>query len=415
MDKIKIWLRSMSLRRAFISLILVMAIFVAGISVVAIYSCVKVQERILEEVTDYQVAQLEKTANEYTMVISNENRVFQGENGQSVILSTKYLLENLTGTQRITYYGAKVAVILIPTLLFVSGTILCAWLFYSVKLKQPLSMLLQSAERISQSDLEFNLDYPSSDEMGELCHAMDTMRQALLKSNQEAWAMMEERRKLNASIAHDLRTPITVMKGYTEYLSHNIPLGRISEAKLLETIHNLGLATERLEQYINQVREVQALDALPVNLTACPLREFFEEQEDEYSVLAGQHQLCFAMNIENLPDIQIMLDVTLVHRLIDNAISNALRFAQQEIKLEADWADNLLSIRVRDDGPGFSDEALQSAAKPFFKENTENEHFGLGLSICNTLCQKQNGRLILSNLNGACVEMQIGSEKYETN
>ena len=92
--------------------------------------------------------------------------------------------------------------------------------------------------------------------MGELCRAMDTMRAALLKNNQETWAMMEERRKLSASIAHDLRTPITVMKGYTEYLSRNVPLGRISEDKLMDTIHNLSLATGRLEQYANQVRDI---------------------------------------------------------------------------------------------------------------------------------------------------------------
>ncbi len=61
---------------------------------------------------------------------------------------------------------------------------------------------------------------------GSFCEAMDKMRTSLQKNNQEMWQMMEERRKMNASIAHDLRTPLTVMKGYTEYLSHNIPLGK---------------------------------------------------------------------------------------------------------------------------------------------------------------------------------------------
>ena len=134
------------------------------------------------------------------------------------------------------YYAAKAAVVLVPTLLFVLGTIFCARMFYSIKLKQPLSLLLQSADRISQSDLDLCLDYPASDEMGELCRAMDTMRAALLKNNQETWAMMEERRKLSASIAHDLRTPITVMKGYTEYLSRNVPLGRISEMCIRDSL-----------------------------------------------------------------------------------------------------------------------------------------------------------------------------------
>ena len=413
MGEIKCWLRSMPLRRSFISLVLVMAVLVAGISAITIFTCVKVQNQILESVADLQVVPPQQTEDEYNLVIADDEQIIPRKNGQLVILSTEYQIANLSDTQRVAYYMAKVAVILVPTLLFVLGTIFCAWMFYSVKLKQPLSLLLQSADRISQSDLNFSLEYPASDEMGELCKAMDTMRAALLKSNQETWTMMEERRKLSASIAHDLRTPITVMKGYTEYLSHNVPLGRISEEKLLDTIHNLSLATERLEQYTNQVREVQALDALPVKPITCSLREFFEEQEDEFIVLAQQHKLRFYMNIDMVPDIHVMLDTTLVHRMIENVISNALRFAHHEIILEVDWKDSLLTIQVYDDGEGFSEEALRSAANPFYKENTENDHFGLGLSICNTLCQKQEGRLLLRNFNGACVEMQIKAKKID--
>ena len=388
-----------------------MAIFVAGISAITIFTCIKVQDWILESVADYQVTPPQQAKDEYNLVITDGRQVIPGKNGQLVILSTEYQIANLTDTQRMVFYAAKVSMILIPTLLFLLGTIFCAWLFYSVKLKQPLSLLLQSADQISQSNLDFELEYPASDEMGELCRAMDTMRRALLKSNQETWAMMEERRKLNASIAHDLRTPITVMKGYTEYLSHNVPLGRISEEKLLETVHNLALATGRLEQYANQIREVQALDALPIKSVSCLLQEFLEEQEDEYRILAQQHQLLFSMDISNLPGFQVMLDTTFAHRMIDNVVSNALRFARRKIILEANWENDFLSIRVRDDGPGFSEEALQSATKPFYKENTENDHFGLGLSICNSLCQKQGGKLLLSNLDGACVEMQIKAEK----
>ena len=84
---------------------------------------------------------------------------------------------------------------------------------------------------------------------------------------------------------------------------------------------------------------------------------------------------------------------------------------RHEIALKAGWQEGLLTIQVHDDGKGFSEESLRSATRPFYKENTENDHFGLGLSICNTLCQKQGGTLSLSNRNGACVEMQIQAEK----
>ena len=156
---------------------------------------------------------------------------------------------------------------------------------------------------------------------------------------------------------------------------------------------------------------MQALDILPVKPIACSLRKFFEEQKDEYIILAQRNHLHFSMNIEKIPEYQVMLDVILAHRMIDNVITNAIRFARHQIVMEADWKKNLLTIRIYDDGAGFSEEALRTAATPFFKENTENDHFGLGLSICNTLCHKLGGELQLSNMGGACVQMKISAEK----
>ncbi len=409
MGKIENWLRSMPLRKAFVSFVLVMAVLVAGISVAAIYACLTTQQRLLDSVTVITKTPAQADQDEYNIIIADENQVTDGQNGELVLLSTEYRFENLTDHQRIIYYVAKIAVVAIPFLLFVVGTVLCAWLFYSIKLKQPLALLLQSSVRISQYELDFIIDYHASDEMGELCKAMDSMRSALQKNNEDMWSMMEERRKLNASISHDLRTPITILKGYTEYLSHNVPLGRISQSKLVDTLENLSKATGRLERYVNQVRDVQALDALPVKQTECKLRFLFLDQQAEFSLLTNEHQKFFSMNIEEIPDIAVDLDLTLTQRMIENAISNALRYAKQKVFLTAAWSENVLSIRIQDDGPGFSEEALKSAAQPFYKENSESDHFGLGLSICNTLCQKQGGTLKLSNQTsgGGCVDMQI--------
>lgn len=74
------------------------------------------------------------------------------------------------------------------------------------------------------------------------------------------------------------------------------------------------------------------------------------------------------MNIEKIPEYQVMLDVILAHRMIDNVITNAIRFARHQIVMEADWKKNLLTIRIYDDGAGFSEEALCSAATPFLKK-----------------------------------------------
>ena len=82
MGKIKHWLRSMPLRRAFVSLVLVMAVFVAGISAATIFTCVNVQNHILESVTDYQVLPPQETEDEYNLVIADDEQIVPGENGQ---------------------------------------------------------------------------------------------------------------------------------------------------------------------------------------------------------------------------------------------------------------------------------------------------------------------------------------------
>ncbi len=67
-----------------------------------------------------------------------------------------------------------------------------------------------------------------------LCMAFDEMRQTLYENNREMWRSLEERKRLNSAFSHDLRTPLTVLRGYTDFLEKYIPSGKVSEQKLLE-------------------------------------------------------------------------------------------------------------------------------------------------------------------------------------
>ena len=109
MGRIKSWLRTMPLRRAFASLVLVMALLVVCVSSITIYACMTVQERILSSVTYIEGKNIEPEPEEdtYTIVITDEGKVTPGENGMLVMLSKEYRLQNLTWQKRILYYGAK--------------------------------------------------------------------------------------------------------------------------------------------------------------------------------------------------------------------------------------------------------------------------------------------------------------------
>ncbi len=121
--------------------------------------------------------------------------------------------------------GSLLGVLLIalPILIFTLVILLTSILFYRTKLKEPLHILKSSTERIMQDDLDFVIPAPSGqDELGQLCGAFEKMRENLLANNQTLWRQAEERKRLNAAFAHDLRNPVTVLKGTAKLLRKGI-------------------------------------------------------------------------------------------------------------------------------------------------------------------------------------------------
>lgn len=120
-------------------------------------------------------------------------------------------------------------------------------LFYRNKLKKPLTELKAASEMISNNNLDFSIKYDSKDELGELCSSFETMRFTLANNFSEMWRQMEERKQLNAAFAHDLRTPLTVLKGYNEILqSNHDPITK-------STAVTMGKHIFRLERYVDSM------------------------------------------------------------------------------------------------------------------------------------------------------------------
>ena len=129
-----------------------------------------------------------------------------------------------------------------------------AFLFYRNKLKNPINELEWAAEKISNSNLNFKIQYESDDELGELCRAFEVMRSALADNFSEMWRQVEERKRLNAAFAHDLRTPLTVLKGYGEMLQTN------DDPQVGNTAMTILNQVSRLERYADSMSRLQRLE-----------------------------------------------------------------------------------------------------------------------------------------------------------
>ena len=117
--------------------------------------------------------------------------------------------------------------------------------FYKQQLQKPFSILDYAASKIAKNNLDFKVIYKKEDEMGKLCASFEKMRQALQENNEEMWRQMEERRQLNAAFSHDLRTPLTVLKGQSELLMQYAP--KMTAEKVSRTSEMMHQHIARLE------------------------------------------------------------------------------------------------------------------------------------------------------------------------
>ena len=147
----------------------------------------------------------------------------------------------------------------LPVLYVIVGSIVMAKLYYKLKIQKPLLSLNNGVEHISQQDLDFQIEYTSNDELGRLCNAFECMKKEIYTSNRKMWNMLQERKALTASVSHDLRTPITVINGYLDYLDKASHKQIITEETLRSTIKQMKGAVQRLERYVECVKDIRCV------------------------------------------------------------------------------------------------------------------------------------------------------------
>jgi len=287
---------------------------------------------------------------------------------------------------------------ILPFMVAVSIPILASAIFYNFKLKKPLSQLNIGAKRIMENDLNFSIEVSSKDELGELCESFEAMRVALLKSNQALWQQMEERKRLNAAFAHDLRNPVTVLKGSAALLEKGLEQGYLTLENAKESISLITQYSARIENYIGAMTSVQKLEQLVLTPRETDWFALAKDLESSLSILSATvgKEIQIIINGSNK---QFSVDADVIHNVAENLVSNALRYAKDKIQVEISCDTEKIVLSVKDDGVGFSKKVLDKGAVPFLRDDhAENEqHFGMGLYICHLLCEKHGGELMLEN------------------
>lgn len=258
-------------------------------------------------------------------------------------------------------------------------------LFYRWKLKRPIALLMEGTRRIQAQDLDFSIPQPSRDELGQLCAAFETMRTQLLRTNRELWRQGEERKRLNAAFAHDLRNPVTVLKGSVTLLRQGS-----RDPRLLDRLERY---TQRIAEYVEAMGGVQRLEQLPVRPAVIDNAILAAELAETARLLAPRLTASLSAPAPG----PVALDHGILLTVAENLIGNAARFGRERLEIALTREGDTLTLMVADDGPGFPPELLRDGPKPFGRLAEDPEHFGMGLYSSRLLCQKHGGELRLQN------------------
>ena len=365
----------------------------ALLSSVTILAANQVQHEILKKrymtinSPDFQVD--ENTGN-YILDIDNNNITWQP----------------LSTWDTVAYYGSYAAMVGLPVFYIAVGIGAAAAVYYRKKLREPITQLQNGVERIQEDNLDFHIEYDGDDELGRLCCSMEKMRRELRQKHKALWESLEQRKLLNASVSHDLRTPITVLKGYLDYLEKNIPQDKLTEDMLFDTVSSMQGAVNRLELYVESVRDIEKIENIEIEKRSENVKLLLNELRSNVLQLAGNKEIIISNDI-TVDKIQI--DKGVFFRILENLLQNALRYAEKQVSINLSHKKDFLILTVKDDGKGFSAADLEKATTVFYSNDKEKQHFGIGLSVCKILCEKHGGLLYVGNQKekGACVTAKL--------
>lgn len=286
--------------------------------------------------------------------------------------------------------------------------LLAAITFYFWKIRTPFRVLTQATEKIARHDLGFEVADCGQDEFGRLCRSFEEMRQELVKNETELWRAAEERKRLNAAFSHDLKTPLTILQGHTDMLLEDLPDERCSRAELVESVRTISRQVTRIHDYVKTMNSIQKLEDYEIQPEQMTPSDFIQMLSD---IIFGLFAPEKAKIISELPEDPLNIDSQALSQICENLCSNASRYTRDMLKVTVLRQKNTLTLIFLDDGPGFSSNDLKVAVQPYYRgENSEKAtHFGLGLYICDLLCQKHGGTLSLENgsQGGAKITVEI--------
>lgn len=283
--------------------------------------------------------------------------------------------------------------------------IICAFLveifllskIYGKKISRKLIPLENATEKIRGKDLAFEIQYSGIKEIDSALQSLDTMKAELKNSLEAQWKMEQTRKTQVSALAHDLKTPLTVIRGNAEILDDTKQTEEQKECTLY-----IQKNADQMEQYIQMLIDLSKVEnGCPLKLKSTATRAFLDGLYTQINALASMKQIYVETDETDLPD-ALYLDASQISRAVINVASNAVDYSPEHGTIVFSISNNgqAICFQIVDAGKGFSPADLKNATNQFYQGDSSRSskfHYGMGLFIADSIVKQHGGTLTLEN------------------
>ena len=291
------------------------------------------------------------------------------------------------------------------------------WIYRSIAV--PLVKLKKATKNIKEGNLDFVLEVEGNDEFSQLCQDFEEMRKRLKESTEEKILMDKENKELISNISHDLKTPITAVKGYVEGIMDGVADTPEKMDRYVRTIYN---KTNEMDHLINELTFYSKIDTnrIPYTFSKLNVEDYFSDCAEELGLEMETRgiELVYANYVEK--GVQVIADGEQIRRVIHNIVSNAIKYMEKPrgiIQLRVKDVGDFIQVEIEDNGKGIAAKDLPYIFDRFYRtdvsRNCTRGGSGIGLSIVKKILEDHGGKVWATSKEGVGTTMYFVLRKYQ--
>ena len=334
----------------------------------------------------------------------SEVSVFLISSASKLVSQTKHIIRDLI---------FSVIILLVITVL-----ISTLWIYTGIH--TPLQKLSDATHRIRKGDFDFELHEEGKDEISALCRDFEEMRKRLKELDEEKKTFDRQSKELISNISHDLKTPITAVKGYVEGIMDGVA---DTPEKMDRYIRTIYVKANDMDRLINELTFYSKIDTnrIPYNFNQIDVEEYFDDCAEEVGLDLRERNISFTYMNTVEPGTLIIADAEQLKRVINNIVGNSVKYmdkSKKSIQLRVADAGDFIQVEIEDNGKGIPAKEIGSIFDRFYRadqsRNSSQGGSGIGLSIVRKIMEDHGGRIWATSKVGEGTTLHMVLRKHQS-